>query len=124
MQIWRSRAQISNQNVDFKYYVRYNAVQGSDQMTTTKSERIDVRVSPEQKKRIEQAASLVGLSVSAFLTTSADRAAKAAIEESTHMDLLGEDSEIFFEALINPPEPTTSLKKAAKQYKRTITTKS
>ena len=43
--------------------------------TALRTERTEARLLPEQKKRIEQAASLKGLSISDFIVQHADEAA-------------------------------------------------
>jgi uncharacterized protein (DUF1778 family) len=46
-----------------------------------KTERLEARLTPEQKKHIEHAARIKGLSVSAFAVLSADDAAVRTIRE-------------------------------------------
>ena len=40
-----------------------------------------------------------------------------AIEEDEMMQLIGRDREVFLEALLTPPEPSASLRAAAKRHK-------
>ena len=43
-----------------------------------------------------------------------------AIEEDEMMQLIGRDREVFLEALLTPPEPSTSLRAAAERHKQVM----
>lgn len=83
-----------------------------------RTERTEVRLSPAQKRRIERAASLKGMSVSDFIVQHADEAAIRTIEQHTALTLSERASRIFVEALLNPPEPGERLKAAARRYRQ------
>lgn len=83
-----------------------------------RTERTEARLLPEQKRRIERAAQIKGLSVSDFIVQHADEAAIRTIEQHTTITLSARDSRIFVEALLNPPEPGAGLKAAVRRYKR------
>ena len=82
-----------------------------------RTHRTEARLLPEQKKRIERAASLKGMSVSDFIVQHADEAAVKTIETHTSWVLSERDLEVFVEALMNPPEPNDRMKEAVKRYK-------
>ena len=82
-----------------------------------RTERTEARLLPEQKKRIERAASLKGLSVSDFIVQHADEAAIKTIESHTAWVLSEKDMEFFVRILLNPPEPNARMKAAVKRYK-------
>jgi len=82
-----------------------------------RTERTEARLLPEQKKRIEQAASLKGLSISDFIVQHADEAAIKTIQQHTSWVLDDRDRDIFVQALLNPPEPSARMKAAVKRYK-------
>jgi len=82
-----------------------------------RTERTEARLLPEQKKRIERAASLKGLSLSDFIVQYADEAAIKTIQSHTSWTLNDEDRDAFVQALLNPPEPSARAKAAAKRYK-------
>ena len=86
----------------------------------TKYERLEARVSPELKKRLQYAASLSGCSLSDFLLRSAETAANKVIHEYQIIRLTTEDSEAFVNVLLNPPEPNSRLKSAFENYKKEI----
>ena len=85
-----------------------------------KIERVEARLNPDQKRRIEYAASLKGSSISDFLVSSADDAAVRAIEQHEVWTLAGRDREAFVKALLHPPAPTPRMKAAARRYKSRV----
>jgi uncharacterized protein (DUF1778 family) len=82
--------------------------------------RVEARLNPEQKRRIEYAASLKGTSVSDFMVSSADDAAARAIEQHEVWTLSGRDREAFLKALLHPPAPTARMRAAARRYQRRV----
>ena len=82
-----------------------------------RTERTEARLLPEQKKRIEQAASLKGLSLSDFIVQHADEAAIRTIQAHTNWTLEDSDRDILVKALLNPPQPSRRMKAAVKRYK-------
>jgi uncharacterized protein (DUF1778 family) len=85
-----------------------------------RTERTEARLLPEQKRRIERAAQLKGLSLSDFIVQHADEAAKRTIEEHTSWTLGSRDAEAFVRALLNPPKPSPQMKEAIRRYKRQV----
>ena len=71
----------------------------------------------EQKKRIERAASIRGISLSDFIVQNADEAAVRTIREHESWTLETKDRDFFVEALLHPAEPSARLKAAAKRYR-------
>jgi len=82
-----------------------------------RTERTEARLLPEQKRRIERAASLKGLSLSDFIVQYADEAAIKTIQMHTSWILGDRDRDLFVQSLLNPPEPGPRLKAAAQRYK-------
>jgi uncharacterized protein (DUF1778 family) len=82
-----------------------------------RTQRMEARLLPDQKTRIERAAAIKGLSISDFIVQNADEAAIRTIEQHEIWVLSREDSEIFVNAILNPPEPGPVLKAAAKWFK-------
>lgn len=80
-------------------------------------ERVEARLNPEQKRRIEHAASLAGTSVSDFMVSSAEVAAVRAIEQHEVWTLTNRDREVFVKAMLNPPAPSARMKAAARRYR-------
>jgi uncharacterized protein (DUF1778 family) len=88
------------------------------QRQARKVARIEARLNPEQKRRIEYAARIKGSSVSDFMVLSADDAAARAIQEHEVWFLTGRDREMFVRALLNPPAPSARMRVAAQRYRR------
>ena len=81
-----------------------------------RAERLEARVTAEQKNLIERAAALQGRTITDFVLTSVQDAARRAIDEHRQIVLSVRDSEAFVEALLNPREPNARLKAAAQRY--------
>jgi uncharacterized protein (DUF1778 family) len=81
-----------------------------------RTERTEARLLPEQKKRMERAARLKGLSLSDFIVQHADEAAIKTIQQHTTWTLEDRDRDFFVQALLNPPEPSDYMKAAVKRY--------
>jgi len=81
-----------------------------------KRERLEARVSVEQKELIRRAAALQGRSVSDFVVESAQRAAEEIIREQAVIMLSVQDSRTFAAALLNPPAPSPQLRTAITRY--------
>lgn len=84
--------------------------------TARKAERMHLRLSPKTKKRIELAAELSGRTITDFVVSSIAAKAEEIIEYQRLIKLSQRDSEIFYQAILNPPEPNAALKKAFKHY--------
>jgi uncharacterized protein (DUF1778 family) len=85
---------------------------------TTRDARLEVRVSAAQKSLLQHAAALAGRTLSEFVVTSAEDAARRVIAEHESILLSREDQQAFVQALLQPPEPNARLKRAAKAYLR------
>jgi uncharacterized protein (DUF1778 family) len=85
-----------------------------------KVERIEARLNPEQKRRIEYAASLKGTSISDFMVSSADDAAVQTIQQHEVWTVTGRDREAVVEALLHPPAPSARMKAAVRRYRQRV----
>lgn len=86
-------------------------------MTTINTDRITARVNEDVKSTLSAAAELVGATLNQFLVQAALEKAEAIIERERVIQLSKQDSEVFFSALDNPPEPNQKLKDALEIYK-------
>jgi uncharacterized protein (DUF1778 family) len=86
--------------------------------TALRTERTEARLLPEQKKRIERAARLKGLSLSDFIVQHADEAAIRTIQLHASWTLEDRSRDAFVQALLNPPDPSARMKAALKRYKQ------
>ena len=89
-----------------------------DTPDTARDARLEVRVSAAQKSLLQRAAALSGRTLSEFVVTSAQDAARRAIAEHESIRLSREEQLAFVQALVQPPEPNARLKRAAKAYLR------
>ena len=87
-----------------------------DTPDTTREARLEVRVSVAQKRLLQHAAELSGRTLSEFVVTSAQDAARRVIAEHESIRLSREEQLAFVQALLQPQEPHTRLKRAAKAY--------
>jgi uncharacterized protein (DUF1778 family) len=88
--------------------------------SSMRSERLDARVSPEEKEAIETAANLRGISYSDFIRMAVKEAALNTIREHEVLTLNQESRKVFVEALLHPPKPNSKALAAAKRFKKEI----
>ena len=85
-----------------------------------RSERLEIRTTPAQKKLFERAAQIRVTSVTDFAVNKLQEAAREVIKEAESFRLHEEDRKVFFNALTNPPKPTEYAKAAVARYKRQV----
>lgn len=83
-----------------------------------RDERLEARVTIEQKRLVERAAALQGRSVTDFVLSSVQDAARRAIEEHQRLDLSVRDTQAFVEALINPQPVNERLRDTVRRYRQ------
>jgi len=83
----------------------------------TRAERLEARVTAEQKRLIERAAALQGRTVTDFVLTSVQDAARRAIEEHHNLALSVRDSEAFVDAFLNPKPVNSRLRDTVRRYR-------
>lgn len=88
--------------------------------TVTRAERLDARVTREEKEMIETAASLSGTSASDFIRMATRQAALNTIREHEVLTLNEQAKRVFVEALLKPPKPTEKAIAAARRLKEEI----
>jgi uncharacterized protein (DUF1778 family) len=88
--------------------------------TLTRNERLDARLTREEKEMIETAASLRGTSASDFVRMALKEAALTTIREHEVLTLNAEAKRVFVEALLNPPNPNERAVAAARRYRKEI----
>lgn len=82
-----------------------------------KDSRIDLRVTAEQKSLLEQAASMQGVSLSAYTLLHLIPQAQEDIERQERLMLSNRDRDLFLSAIVNPPKLKGKLKTAIAQYR-------
>jgi uncharacterized protein (DUF1778 family) len=83
-----------------------------------RDQRLEARVTTDQKAMIERAASVQGRTVTDFVVSTLQEAAKRVIEEQTVWKLNQEQQKVFTQALMNPPAPNSKLRAAYKRYRQ------
>ncbi len=86
--------------------------------SNAKNARFDTRLPEEQKVFFEKAARLGGYrNLTEFVVMAAQEKAKEIISEKERIIASQKDSEIFFNALLNPKAPNEELTKASREFK-------
>ncbi|MEH2064276.1 MAG: DUF1778 domain-containing protein [Nostoc sp.] len=86
--------------------------------SSAKDCRIDLRVTQEQKELLERAASLKGISLSAYTLFHVLPVAKQDIDANEKLVLSNLDRDLFMSVMENPPELKGKLKSAIHKYKQ------
>jgi uncharacterized protein (DUF1778 family) len=82
-----------------------------------KTQRLEARLSRDQKELLQHAADLLGRTLTDFIVNASQEAAKKIIHEQQVIRLTIKDSHDFAQTLLNPPKPNAALKTAAKRYR-------
>ena len=85
-----------------------------------KRDRMHLRIDANTKRRLERAAAYEQTSVTDFVMANAKAAAERVIDAHEKITLSARDWEVFFDALINPPEPNEKLREAARRYRERV----
>jgi uncharacterized protein (DUF1778 family) len=75
---------------------------------------------PDRKDLIEQAAGLLGQTISAFTVSTLVREARDVVERFGTVSLSDHDRDTFLAALDNPPKPNARLKRAFKAHDKLV----
>lgn len=87
-------------------------------MRFVRKQRLEARLTTDQKANIERAAVLKGTSVSDFVVISAAEAALRTIREHESLQLSASASAQFVESLLKPAAPNARLARAARRYRQ------
>jgi uncharacterized protein (DUF1778 family) len=74
--------------------------------------RLEARISTDLHSLLKRAAELQGRTMTDFVVSAVQDAARRAIEQSDVMRLSLADQECFAQALLSPPQPAPALKRA------------
>ena len=85
-----------------------------------RQERLEARLTREQKRMIGRAAQIRGTSVTDFVLASAQQAAMETIEDFHTLRLRDEAREVFVHSLLSPPAPNARARAAARRYKKLV----
>ena len=86
----------------------------------TKRERMHLRMDARSKRKLERAAAYEETSITQFVLSNAVEAAERVIEARERVVLSATDWDAFHDALLNPPEPNTALRQAARRYRERV----
>jgi uncharacterized protein (DUF1778 family) len=85
-----------------------------------RTERLDARVTKEEKRVVETAASLRGISVTDLMRTAITDAANKIIRENEILTLSERERQAFVQALMNPARPNEAAVAAVRRYRREV----
>jgi uncharacterized protein (DUF1778 family) len=89
----------------------------TDATKKLKDNRLNLRISPEEKELLEKAASIKGLSLNSYIISNCLEAARRDIETYHECVLSDKDRDLFLSLIENPPEPNQALKLAMARFK-------
>jgi uncharacterized protein (DUF1778 family) len=90
------------------------------QIAHMKRDRMHLRLDAKTKRKLERAAAYQETSVTDFVLTNAVAAAERVINAHEKITLSAKDWDVFYDALVNPPEPNKKLKEAARRYRERV----
>lgn len=85
-----------------------------------KRDRMHLRLDAKAKRKLERAAAYEETSITDFVLEKALAAAERVIDAHEKTALSAADWEMFYDALINPPEPNEKLKEAVRRYRERV----
>jgi uncharacterized protein (DUF1778 family) len=92
-------------------------LKGRSGSRSRKQQRLEARITPDQKRLIERAAELRGTTVTEFVIASAQQAAADTIKDFEVLTLRDHARKVFVQAILNPPAPNEAARAAARRYK-------
>lgn len=78
-------------------------------MKTAKHERIELRVTPQQKRLLQRAAQLEGVNMTDFVLQNIQRKARRVIREHHTLNISVRDAELFLRAAAESDGPTPAM---------------
>ena len=85
----------------------------------TRIERLEARITTDQKALIQRAAELEGRSVTDYVVSSVQEAAKRTLEAHDVMVLSAAESRAFVDALLDPPPINHRLRDSVRRHRAT-----
>ena len=82
-----------------------------------RGERLEARITADQKALIQRAAELEGRSVTDYVVSSVQDAAKRTVEAHEVIVLSATESRAFVDALLNPPPINARLRDSMQRYR-------
>ena len=88
--------------------------------STTSTARLEARISTDLHAMLKRAAELQGRTMTDFVVSAVQDAARRAIDQAEVMRLTLADQECFARALMAPPKPTPALKRAFSRRRKLL----
>jgi len=88
--------------------------------TAQRPDRINLRLSPQAKRRLERAAAYSEKTLTDFVVGTALQKADTILQEQEIITLTSDEWEQFHLLLLNPPEPNKRFKRAMAEHKRVV----
>ncbi len=85
-----------------------------------RSERLEARITPEQKRQFQHAADLSGRTITDFAISSLQESANKIIREHEVISLSMRDQKIFMQALLNASEANQNLLNAKERFDKKV----
>jgi uncharacterized protein (DUF1778 family) len=89
-------------------------------MASEPTARLEARLPADVHAMLKRAAQIQGRTLTDFVVTAAQEAARHTIEDAEIIRLSAEGQRRFAEALLNPPEPNEALKRAFEHHRRLV----
>jgi len=84
--------------------------------------RLDIRLNPDTKELIQEAAMLCNQTVTQFVVSTLAESAGKVVAEHTRAALSDRDRDLFLQLLDDAPPPNQALRNAAKAYRKHVAT--
>lgn len=84
--------------------------------TAPANERLEARITAEQKELFREAAALTGVTLTDFVISSVQQAALRTIEDRHLINLSRNDRRAFVQALLSPAKPNARLRAAGARH--------
>ena len=97
--------------------VRRKEPAGKTSTRSVKNDRLEIRLTVDQKELIERASALRGASLSSFVTETVVGAARETLNEEHSMRLNAEQSAKLVQLLNEPPKPNEALRDLADDFR-------
>lgn len=88
--------------------------------TSEHTARLEARLPVDVHAMLKRAAQIQGRTLTDFVVTAAQEAARQAIEDAEMIRLSAEGQRRFAEAMLHPPEPNDALKRAFEHHRRLV----
>ncbi len=89
-------------------------------LQNTRRQRLEARVTEEQKRLLQRAADLSGRSLSDFVVSSAQAAAEEAVRAHEVMQPTDRETQAFVEAFLSGSQPNEVLRRHARRHRAVV----